>query len=49
VPDKNYELWLESYMFLQNFNDKSFSVVGAAGYFGSAAVIESEFILLKNK
>jgi len=31
-----------------NFNEKAYSVNGGAGYFGSTAVIESEFFLLKN-
>ena len=49
VPDKNYEQWFMYYLMLPNFNIKSYSVEGAIGYFGSAAMIEDTFFLRKNK
>ena len=48
APDKNYRQWFAYYLMSPNFNDKSYSVKGAAGYFGSATVIEADFFLLKN-
>ena len=48
APDKNYEIWFMYYLMLSNFDSKSYSVNGAAGYFGSATLIETEFFLQKN-
>ncbi|MCL2040140.1 MAG: hypothetical protein FWG85_06900 [Bacteroidetes bacterium] len=49
VPDKNYEQWFMYYLMLPNFHINSYSVEGAIGYFGSAAMIEDTFFLKKNK
>jgi hypothetical protein len=49
ASDKNYEQWYAYYFMSPNFSHKSYSVVGAAGYFGSAATIEADFFLKKNK
>ena len=47
--DINYARWFLYYLASPNLNDKSYSVKGAAGYFGSASTIEAEFFLQKNK
>lgn len=49
VPDKNYEQWFMYYLMTPNFNEKSYSINGAAGYFGSASAIGTNFFLQKNK
>lgn len=49
APDANYSRWLMYVMMAGNLSDKANSVTGCDGFFGSAYLINDEFVLLKNK
>jgi len=49
LPDKNYQNWLLYFFFTGELDEKANSLKGCAGFFGSAFMLESEFILLKNQ
>jgi len=49
VPDRNYETWFIYFWMTGEIDAKAYSIEGCAGFFGSAFVLEDEFILLKNQ